>query len=59
MGGWQHNNSTKARQAGHANEQDMYSLMSMVNQALKFLTEEIVLVMFVGFQCLTQCRDKG
>jgi len=28
--GWQHNNSTKTRQAGRANEQSMYSLMSMV-----------------------------
>jgi len=27
--GWQHNYSTKTRQAGHANEQSMYSLMSM------------------------------
>jgi len=25
-GGWQHKYSTKARQAGHANEQFMYSL---------------------------------
>ncbi len=29
-GGWQHNYSTKTRQAGHANEQSLYSLMSMV-----------------------------
>ncbi len=28
--GWQHNFSTETRQAGHANEQSMYSLMSMV-----------------------------
>jgi hypothetical protein len=28
--GWQHNYSTKARQAGCANEQSMYSLMSMI-----------------------------
>jgi hypothetical protein len=28
-GGWQHNYSTKTRQAGHANEQPMYSLISM------------------------------
>ncbi len=27
--GWQHNYSTKTRQAGHADEQSMYSLMSM------------------------------
>jgi hypothetical protein len=27
--GWQHNYSTKTRQAGRANEQSMYSLMSM------------------------------
>jgi hypothetical protein len=29
-GGWQHNCSTKTRQAGCANEQSMYSLMSMI-----------------------------
>jgi hypothetical protein len=29
-GGWQHNYSTKTRQAGHANEQSMYSWLSMV-----------------------------
>jgi hypothetical protein len=28
-GGWRHNYSTKTRQAGHVNEQSMYSLMSM------------------------------
>jgi len=28
--GWQHNYSTKTRQAGHANEQSMYALMSML-----------------------------
>ncbi len=28
-GNRQHNYSTKTRQAGHANEQSMYSLMSM------------------------------
>jgi hypothetical protein len=28
--GWQHNYSTKARPAGWANEQSMYSLMSMI-----------------------------
>jgi len=28
--GWQHNYSTKTRQAGWANEQSMYSLMSMI-----------------------------
>jgi hypothetical protein len=27
--GWQHNYSTKTRQAGQVNEQSMYSLMSM------------------------------
>jgi hypothetical protein len=27
--GWQHNDSTKTEQAGHDNEQSMYSLMSM------------------------------
>jgi len=26
IGGWQHNYSTKARQAGHVNEQSIYSL---------------------------------
>jgi hypothetical protein len=29
--GWQHNYSTKTRQASHTNEQSMYSLMSMVS----------------------------
>jgi hypothetical protein len=29
--GWQHSYSTKTRQAGRANEQSMYSLMSMVS----------------------------
>ncbi len=29
--GWQHNYSTKTRQVGHANEQSMYSLMSMIS----------------------------
>jgi hypothetical protein len=29
--GWQHNYSTKTRQVGCANEQSMYSLMSMVH----------------------------
>jgi hypothetical protein len=29
--GWQHNYSTKTRQVGWANEQSMYSLMSMVS----------------------------
>ncbi len=28
-GGWRHNYSTKTRQTGHANEQSMYSLISM------------------------------
>jgi len=28
--GWQHNNSAKTRQAGWANEQSVYSLMSMI-----------------------------
>jgi hypothetical protein len=28
-GGWQHNYATKTRQAGFANEQSIYSLMSM------------------------------
>jgi hypothetical protein len=28
--GWQHNYSSKTRQAGHANEQSTYSPMSMV-----------------------------
>jgi hypothetical protein len=30
ISGWQHNYSTKTRQVGQANEQSMYSLMSMV-----------------------------
>jgi hypothetical protein len=34
-GGWQHNYSTKTRQTGRSNEQSMYSLMSMVQPALK------------------------
>jgi hypothetical protein len=29
-GGWQHNYSTKTRQASHANEQSIYYVMSMV-----------------------------
>jgi hypothetical protein len=29
-GGWQHNYSTKTRQAGCANEQSMYSLLSLI-----------------------------
>jgi len=29
--GWQHNYSTKTRQAGRANEQSMYSFMSMID----------------------------
>jgi hypothetical protein len=33
--GWQHKYSTKTRQAGCANEQSMYSLMSMVNRYQK------------------------
>jgi hypothetical protein len=33
--GWRHNYSTKTRQAGRANEQSMYSLMSMVQTYLK------------------------
>jgi hypothetical protein len=28
-GGWRHNNSTKTRQAGHANEHSIYYLISM------------------------------
>jgi hypothetical protein len=44
-GSRQHNYSTKTRQAGHANEQSMYSLMSMFDTAcgvlytFKFLAE--------------------
>jgi hypothetical protein len=34
--GWQHNNSTKTRQVGWANEQSMYSLMSIVSFSLLF-----------------------
>jgi hypothetical protein len=33
--GWQHNYSTKTRQAGQANEQSMYSLMSMATTLSK------------------------
>jgi hypothetical protein len=29
--GWRHNNSTKTRQAGQANQQSMYSLVPMVD----------------------------
>jgi hypothetical protein len=29
-GGWQHNYSTKTREAGCANEQSMYSVMSII-----------------------------
>ncbi len=35
-GGWQHYYSTKTRQAGHANEQSMYSLMSIVSLLTTF-----------------------
>jgi hypothetical protein len=35
--GWQHNYSTKTRQAGRANEQSMYSLMSMEYPYLLFM----------------------
>jgi len=31
--GWRHNYSTKTKQAGRANEQSMYSLMSMFHTA--------------------------
>jgi len=34
--GWRHNCSTKTRQAGRANEQSMYSLMSMILRLLEF-----------------------
>jgi hypothetical protein len=43
--GWQHNCSTKTRQAGRANEQSMYSLMYMVislNFFIGMLTNKIV-----------------
>jgi hypothetical protein len=30
--GWRHNYLTKARQVGHANEQSMYSIMSMYHR---------------------------
>jgi hypothetical protein len=33
--GWEHNYSTKTRQVGRANEQPMYSLMSMVKPHVK------------------------
>ncbi len=32
--GWQHNYSNKTRQAGHANEHSMYSVMSMLSGKL-------------------------
>jgi hypothetical protein len=34
--GWRHNYSTKTRQVGQANEQSMYSLMSMVATLARF-----------------------
>jgi hypothetical protein len=37
--GWQHNYSTKTRQVGRANEQSIYSLMSI--GCLQFLQEQI------------------
>ncbi len=39
LGGWRHNYLTKTKQAGHANEQSMYSLMSMpVTKEKSFIT---------------------
>ncbi len=38
--GWQHNYSTKTRQAGQANEQSMHSLMS--THLVQFFAETIV-----------------
>ncbi len=35
-GGWQHYYSTQTRQAGHANEQSVYYLISMVSQPTSF-----------------------
>jgi hypothetical protein len=34
-GGWQHNHPTKTRQASSANEQSMYSLMSILEKDIK------------------------
>jgi hypothetical protein len=52
--GWRHNYSTKTRQAGRANEQSMYSLMSMVviqlipNQSVKQeVNGTVILPLFV------------
>jgi hypothetical protein len=39
--GRQHNYSTKTRQAGHANEQSMYSLMSMLHRIECFAKSKI------------------
>jgi hypothetical protein len=36
-GGWEHNNSTKTKQTGHANEQSIYSLMYVCKLLLDFL----------------------
>jgi hypothetical protein len=44
-GGWQHNYSTKTRQAGRANEQPIYSLMSM-------LMTQTILTFRVAFSCM-------
>ncbi len=38
--GWWHNYSTKTRQEGRANEQSMYSLMSMNKTAITLLPKE-------------------
>jgi hypothetical protein len=36
-GGWQHNYSTKARQAGHAKEQSVYNILSLDNMMWWFV----------------------
>jgi len=41
-GGWQHNYSTKTRQAGSTNEQPIYSLMSMVTLGAKTSSVTVV-----------------
>jgi len=38
--GRQHNYSMKTRQVGHANEQFMYSLMSVCYKTIFFITDE-------------------
>jgi hypothetical protein len=50
-GDWQHNYSTKTRHEGHANEQSMYSLMSMAFSR-EYLRGNLLFDWF-GISCMT------